>query len=171
MLAVLLENDGSSLREVAEVLRIRPPSVTELVDKLERAGLIERRQSATDQRVVHIHLTDEGKREAEHAHSSGREGMDQLFIGLSEEEVSQLSSLLDRVLKNCDHLAGEKPHHFHHHDHGEDGDHPHGRKSGHRHHPAHGRRRPHGGCSHCSCAGSATESSEEHGADGQEPVS
>src|SRR6266849_311717 len=59
------EQDGlPSLRlsDLGERLLIRPPSVTGLVDRLERAKLVQRDGSPTDLRTKHVGLTKAGRR-------------------------------------------------------------------------------------------------------------
>lgn len=46
---------------IAERLQIRHHSAVELASRCERAGLIERRPSATDRREVVLHITEEGE--------------------------------------------------------------------------------------------------------------
>lgn len=51
---------GLHTYEVAERLVTRAPNITRLVDKLERKGLLDRRRSDEDRRVVQLHITDAG---------------------------------------------------------------------------------------------------------------
>jgi DNA-binding MarR family transcriptional regulator len=51
-----------NLTEAATRLQLSRNSVTELCRRAEDAGLVERRRSSTDQRVVYLSLTDEGER-------------------------------------------------------------------------------------------------------------
>src|SRR5947207_13806955 len=52
---------GLRLTDLSERLLIRPPSVTGVVDRLERAGLVVRDSSPTDLRVKQVALTDKGR--------------------------------------------------------------------------------------------------------------
>src|SRR5262249_8993445 len=52
---------GLRLTDLSERLLVRPPSVTGVVDRLERAGLVERSESSTDLRAKHVGLTAEGR--------------------------------------------------------------------------------------------------------------
>ncbi len=65
LLAVKGAPDGSeslSLTRIAERLHLSRNTVTELCARAEAAGLIQRRPSLDDQRVVYLHLTSEGER-------------------------------------------------------------------------------------------------------------
>lgn len=54
--------EHATVGELAARLQLAQHTVTELLDRAERAGLVRRRRSDTDGRVVHVHLTDEGER-------------------------------------------------------------------------------------------------------------
>jgi DNA-binding MarR family transcriptional regulator len=57
--------DGSeraSVGQLAERLHLAQNTVTELVARAEAAGLLRREPSASDGRVVHLRLTEEGER-------------------------------------------------------------------------------------------------------------
>ena len=50
------------MNEVADKLHCDPSNVTGIVDRLERRGLVTRRQLETDRRVKQLVLTPEGRR-------------------------------------------------------------------------------------------------------------
>lgn len=57
--AILLRlesNPGLSQKEIADLLEVEPISVARLVDRLEGAGLVERRADAADRRIWRLHL-------------------------------------------------------------------------------------------------------------------
>jgi DNA-binding MarR family transcriptional regulator len=67
--------DGSertTITELAERLALAQSTVTELVQRAEQAGLIERRQAPHDARVVHLSLSERGARCLEAVHSTLR---------------------------------------------------------------------------------------------------
>ena len=61
VLRVLWEQDGKPLLALAEKTLIQPPSLVGVVDRLQRDGLVERRRSRQDRRVVRVCLTGGGK--------------------------------------------------------------------------------------------------------------
>jgi DNA-binding MarR family transcriptional regulator len=52
----LESNPGLSQKEIADLLEVEPISVARLVDRLEAAGLVERRADAADRRIWRLHL-------------------------------------------------------------------------------------------------------------------
>src|SRR4029077_12754388 len=52
---------GLRLTDLSERLLVRPPSVTGVVDRLERTGLVQRDSVSTDLRVKQVRLTSQGR--------------------------------------------------------------------------------------------------------------
>jgi len=61
VLLVLWQNDGIGVREIAEQLNLDSATVSPLLKRLEKVGLLSRVRSIDDQRTVNIHLTEQGK--------------------------------------------------------------------------------------------------------------
>ena len=57
---VLWENDGMTVGELGRRLFLDNGTLTPMLKKLEKMGFIERKRSADDERVVKIHVTEQG---------------------------------------------------------------------------------------------------------------
>jgi DNA-binding MarR family transcriptional regulator len=95
--------EGLRLVDLSERLLIRPPSVTGVVDRLERAGLVVRDGSTTDLRVKHVALTVQGRQLVERVLHGHQDQIDRLMACLEPDEQEQLHGLLARLE---DHLGG-----------------------------------------------------------------
>ncbi len=62
-LATIERLGAPALNELATAEQVRPPSMTRVVDALEREGLVERRVDETDRRCLRVRLTADGRRE------------------------------------------------------------------------------------------------------------
>jgi DNA-binding MarR family transcriptional regulator len=62
VMLVLWETDGVRVSLIGERLHLDSATLTPLLKRLEARGVIERRRSTADERVVEVHLTAEGKR-------------------------------------------------------------------------------------------------------------
>jgi DNA-binding MarR family transcriptional regulator len=82
-------SERSTVTELSERLQLAQSTVTELVSRAEETGLLEREQSATDARVAHLRLTEEGERRLMEA-----------FTGLATERsnLREAFANLDAVL-------------------------------------------------------------------------
>lgn len=99
---LLLENEGISQRALAELMQIRPGSLSELLTKLEQSDYIERRPNERDRRVVNIFLKEEGKKAVDAVKSNRQKMTESLFSALTSEEQSQLSGLLGKLISSSD---------------------------------------------------------------------
>lgn len=97
ILIILSENGSITQRELTKRLGIQPGSASEVIGKLETAGMIMRTPSETDRRTTDIILTDDGKAVAEEAHARRMERHNQMFACLSDEEKDTLLTLLEKV--------------------------------------------------------------------------
>ncbi|MCG8506619.1 MAG: MarR family transcriptional regulator [Sphingomonadales bacterium] len=61
VLLVLWEADGLTLKEIGRRLYLDSGTLTPLLKRLERNGHVRRARSTTDEREVHVHLTDAGR--------------------------------------------------------------------------------------------------------------
>jgi DNA-binding MarR family transcriptional regulator len=60
-LRVVSAHDGISQRELAGELHVAAPTISRMLQGMERAGLVERRDDQHDQRVTRVYLTDRGR--------------------------------------------------------------------------------------------------------------
>jgi len=61
MLHLLHEQEGLTHSELATRLEVAPATVTKMLQRLEKAGFVQRRPDAIDQRVSRVYLTDAGR--------------------------------------------------------------------------------------------------------------
>lgn len=97
ILIVLLETGEITQRALTERLGIQPGSASEVIAKLEHAGLIMRTSSAEDRRTAVVSLTEEGKRQALEAGEQRNRRHEEMFSCLSEQEKMQLLTLLEKI--------------------------------------------------------------------------
>ncbi len=96
-LSLLQEGESMTQRELTERLGVRPASASEVVGKLERAGLVTRTPSEADRRTADIRLTDAGLARRKARADQEKEGMADLFAALSEDEKTTLLALLEKL--------------------------------------------------------------------------
>lgn len=97
ILIVLQEEERITQRDLTERLGIQPGSASEILSKLEGAGLIARTQNEVDRRTTDVCLTDAGRKCAATALAQRQMRHEEMFSCLSEEEKQELLSLLERV--------------------------------------------------------------------------
>jgi len=60
IIRILHEHADLEFHQLADIAGILPPSLTGILTRLERMGLVRRRKTAADQRRLHLTLTNEG---------------------------------------------------------------------------------------------------------------
>jgi len=88
------------LGKMGERLQVHPTSVTSIVNRLESAGLVSRRQHPEDGRAVLAEITDAGRRLVEVA-TADLVGADFALNDLSTTQLTALSELLRPVRKGA----------------------------------------------------------------------
>lgn len=91
-------------KELTERLGVQPGTVSEVLSKLETAGLILRTPSFTDRRTTTLHLTELGKVQAQEAAFQRSERHQQMFFALSEQEKQTLLQLLEKLNDDWDQI-------------------------------------------------------------------
>jgi DNA-binding MarR family transcriptional regulator len=67
VLRLVRDDDGVTVRRVAEALLMKSSNASALVSTLCAAGLLHREQDSADRRIVHLHLTDEARSRVQEA--------------------------------------------------------------------------------------------------------
>lgn len=98
-LQILMHTPGSTHSDLEWILCIEKPSVTSLVNGLEKRGWVVRRQHPEDARIKQIFLTDSGEALAVRAKATVNSLKAGLNAALSEEERSTLKELLKKTSK------------------------------------------------------------------------
>ena len=94
LLFFLRENDGSSLTQISQGLMLENPTVTGLVDRLEKSGYVKRSDHPDDRRVYLVNLTDKGNRVAIKALPIVKKLNEEIKKGYSKEEIEGFKKVL-----------------------------------------------------------------------------
>src|SRR5438093_9482848 len=62
----LWRQDGLTQSQMVERMCVQPPTVSKMLDRMEKTGLVERRPDSEDSRISRVYLTEQG-RESERA--------------------------------------------------------------------------------------------------------
>jgi DNA-binding MarR family transcriptional regulator len=88
-----------SLSELSERIRAQNSTVTGIIDRMEREGLVVRARSKDDRRVVHIKLTEKGSRIAREVQVEPMEVARAALDSLSAAETRQLLQILTKIAR------------------------------------------------------------------------
>jgi DNA-binding MarR family transcriptional regulator len=94
----ILEGFGAlSLSELSARMSAKNSTITGIVDRMERDGLVSRERSTTDRRVVHIRPTEEGQRIAASVPVTAMEMFAAALRSLSAEDRAELMRILSAL--------------------------------------------------------------------------
>jgi MarR family transcriptional regulator for hemolysin len=105
VLAHLSRNEGINQSGLADILEIENITLGRLVDRLEKAGWVERRLCGNDRRVRLLHLTEKAKPILGHMRALGEATRNDALSGLSSDEQATLLAMLRRVRANLSERA------------------------------------------------------------------
>jgi DNA-binding MarR family transcriptional regulator len=96
------------MRVMGERLQLHPTSVTNIVDRLQADGLVRRVPHPTDRRATLVEISDSGCAVLEDATKAVTD-VDFGLTGLTDEEESQLTTLLSRVRQAAGDFTVDRP--------------------------------------------------------------
>lgn len=93
-------DEGMSQRELAEKMHLAPPTVTAMLQKLERGGLIERAADENDQRVTRLRLSEAGHKLNRDLRVAHGQYIASTIGSMSEPDRRELARLLGQLSDN-----------------------------------------------------------------------
>lgn len=108
MLFVLYHKDGQNQKELAKKLHIKPATATVMLGRMEKSGLIERKQDPEDQRVSRVYITDKGIEICKKSEEIMMQLDTEMFSNFSEEEKIILRRLFIQMKENLINGSDEK---------------------------------------------------------------
>jgi DNA-binding MarR family transcriptional regulator len=100
---------GLRLTDLSDRLLVRPPSVTGVVDRLERSGLVQRDSVSTDLRAKQVRLTTRGRAVVERVLEVHPSQIDRVMSGLNQKEQGELGRLLYKLRLHLSTLLDDAP--------------------------------------------------------------
>ena len=94
LLFFLQKNDGSSLTQISQGLMLENPTVTGLIDRLEKLGYVKRSDHPNDRRVYLVHITEKGNKVANKALPIIKKLNEEIKKGYSKEEIEDFKKVL-----------------------------------------------------------------------------
>jgi MarR family transcriptional regulator, transcriptional regulator for hemolysin len=97
VLIQLAQHERPNQAALAQILDIRPITLVRLLDRLEAGGFVERLPDPDDRRAHVLALTAKALPIIESIHDLNRKTCNDLHLGISEAEATQLRVLLSRI--------------------------------------------------------------------------
>ena len=102
IMGLLYQHDGMSQKEMASALNLSPATMTVTLKHMEKAGLVCREMDEHDQRILRVHLSEQGKQMWLKSADQIRCVTEELLEGFTPEEERQMREYLFRIARNME---------------------------------------------------------------------
>jgi len=102
VLMTLWSEDGIVLGELRRRVSRDGPTITGVVDRMEKKSLVKRIRDPHDRRVVKVHLTPKGENMKKDLSRTKKVMMEKITRTLSSKEISSLVSLMEKLMRNVE---------------------------------------------------------------------
>jgi DNA-binding MarR family transcriptional regulator len=105
VLAQLRRKDGIQQKVLADLLDIQPITLVRLIDRLEKAGLVERRDDPEDRRAKKIFIAKKAMPVIDKLRVLGKATREEALIGISAKDEEHLMRTLLKIRSNLSERA------------------------------------------------------------------
>ncbi len=102
VMSCLWHEDKITQQQLCDLTSKDKPSMTRLIDNLERGNLVFRHSHSTDRRVNLIHLTKEGAALREKVTSIVKGVVDKALMDISDDHIAISRKVLTKIISNLD---------------------------------------------------------------------
>lgn len=102
VLVQLETSETSTQKELAQYIGIEQPTMAQLLNRMERDGLVVRVLNPDDSRSAHVSLTKRAKSVLPAVRGGIQDGTSLVTDGFSEKDLASLTRLLERYLANVE---------------------------------------------------------------------
>lgn len=100
MLFLLIKEDGMTKKELAQRFGIAAPTITKMVERMEKNEFVYTKKDESDKRITRVYISDKGRTVQRDLVKFHDEAADIYFKDMTEEEVQTLYDLLAKVRSN-----------------------------------------------------------------------
>lgn len=106
ILAAINKNNGCKQKDIGGIVMFKPASITDALKRMEKNGLIQRKNDEDDLRIVRVFITELGKKQLKEAIKINKEVEEICFMNFTNEEKKKFRDFLKKVIINLE--SGEK---------------------------------------------------------------
>lgn len=103
-LTALSRHEGATQGVLADLLEVEAITLCRMIDRLEDAGMVERRRAPGDRRAWNIYLTDKSRPLLDQLRALGEEVGARALAGVPMERQAELAETLERIRHNLHHF-------------------------------------------------------------------
>ncbi len=107
LLMLLSQNDGQRQTDLARQLNVKAPSLTTMINRMEKANLLIRIKSDDDHRTCKVYLTNKGRRASKRMNAVIRFLNERNLAGFRQEEKLLFLRFLEHMAENLEKQKNE----------------------------------------------------------------
>lgn len=100
ILGILGDKDNSPVSEIARRGVIKISTLTRMLERMEKEGLLRREPWNKDRRIIRVSLTKNGKNSLRKAHAIGANIYQAATDGIAKEDIQHFMGVLKRIRSN-----------------------------------------------------------------------
>ena len=100
LLCRLFVNNGLTQSEIAEQLSVQGATITNILQRMEEAGLVTRQRDSEDNRLVRVYLTEAGRQKERAITEQFLKLEGTIFEGINENDRVRMRALFQQMLQN-----------------------------------------------------------------------
>ncbi|MEZ4671844.1 MAG: MarR family transcriptional regulator [Anaerolineae bacterium] len=100
VLCTVAKLDGMTQSEIAQQLSVQGATITNMLQRMEEAGLVVRRRDPDDNRLVRVYVTETGRAKEQELNEQFQNMQKAIFQNINDSERAELRRLLRQVLEN-----------------------------------------------------------------------
>ncbi|MGM8227788.1 MarR family winged helix-turn-helix transcriptional regulator [Cellvibrio sp. ARAG 10.3] len=108
VLIALQDGTASTQRDLAKFAKVEQPPMAQMLTRMERDGLIERRPDPVDGRSSRVVITKSAKKRMPEAINILLQGNSEAMTGFTSAEKQQLTDLLVRLISNLENMVNSE---------------------------------------------------------------
>jgi len=101
----LWNEDALKVVDLGKRSGLEASTMSGLLDRMERDGLVTRVPDPSDRRVLRINLTDEGRRVRDPVIREVERLLSEMLDGISDDEIARTTNLLQRILDKANRVS------------------------------------------------------------------
>ncbi|MCF4137041.1 MarR family winged helix-turn-helix transcriptional regulator [Streptomyces sp. Tue 6430] len=104
LLRFVAQHEGTTVREAADALLMKPNNVSVLVSRMTELGMLERRRDSTDKRVARLYPTATSRRRLAEVRDLETGCLSEALLSLTDGEMDALGSAIGALTSLTRHL-------------------------------------------------------------------
>lgn len=109
ILRILWEKDGCTQKDLAEKLRLKPATITDTLQRMEKSDLVERKTDTDDLRITRVYITEKGRNVQMEVENTFKIIEEETFKGFTFEERILLRRFFLQIRDNLLSVIDEEP--------------------------------------------------------------